>query len=316
MIKDNKNNREGPKVSVVIPTYNRSNTIGVAIKSIFNQTHQNFEIVIVDDSPDEKTEKVVVSLNDSRIKYIRNDKRTNRAAAINQGIKRSSVDSKFIALLDDDDKYLPSFLEKTIERLEEKKEIAGVTCGIELRNEEDIKIREEGCQKEPWRTSVGNLSVLRKDLFEKENYWFNADWTYLEEVDFGIRVLKDHKIDCISEILAIYYCHPLDEKHSLPSSVSPELIERFYKEHYLLYSQWGREALSYSCFYTGRFLLRFPEIKKGRSYLLKAFLIYHHPKYFLAYLASLVAPGLYRKSIKILIYNITHPSQWKQERKN
>lgn len=316
MIKDKKNNKEQPKVSVVIPTYNRSNTIGMAIKSVLNQTHQNFEIVIIDDSPNDKTERVVNSFDDNRIKYMRNKERTNRAAAINQGIRESRPDSKFIAFLDDDDKYLPLFLEKTIKKLEEKGEIIGVTCGRELRNEENIKIGKASCPKEPWRTYAGNISVFRKELFEKENYWFNADWPYLEEVDFGIRVLKNHKIECIPEILAVYYCHPLDEKHSLPSSVSPEVIEQFYREHYLLYSQWGRGALSYLCFYTGRFLLRFPEIKKGRKYLLKAFLTYPHPKYFLAYLVSLVAPGLYQKSLKILIYNILHPSSWKQERKN
>lgn len=299
-----KNNKEQSKVSVIIPTYNRSNTISRAIQSILNQTYQNFEIVIIDDSPNEETERVVNSFNDNRIKYTRNKQKTNRAAAINQGIRASGTGSKYVAFLDDDDEYLPLFLEKTIERLERKNELIGATCGKELRTLEDGKIKEEHCPKELWRTCIGNISVLRKELFEKENCWFNADWPYLEEVDFGIRVLKNHKVECLPEILAIYYCHPLDEKHSLPSSVSPEVIEQFYKNHYLLYSQWGRGALSYLCFYTGRFLLRFPEIKKGRKYLLKAFLIYPLPKYFLAYLLSLIAPGLYQKSLKILIYKI------------
>ena len=56
-----------PKVSVIIPTYNRANIIGKAIKSVLNQTYQNFEIVVIDDSPNDKTEKVVKSFNDKRI---------------------------------------------------------------------------------------------------------------------------------------------------------------------------------------------------------------------------------------------------------
>jgi len=309
MIKDKKNG----KVSVVIPTYNRSDTIYRAIKSVIDQTYQNFEIVIIDDSPNDKTERVINSFDDNRIRYIRNEKKTNPPSARNQGVRASRSDSKYIAFLDDDDEYLPLFLEKTIQRLEEKSEAVGVNCGIELRTEENEKIGEDHCPKESWRTHMGNCCVSRRDLFEKENYWFDERFSHFEELDFGIRVLKYHKVECIPEILAVYYCHPLN---LLSSSVSPERIEQFYKDHYLLYSQWGREALSFLSFYIGRFLLRFPEIKKGRKYLLKAFLTYPHPKYFLAYLASLVAPNLYRKSLKILIYKILHPSSWKQERKN
>jgi len=316
MIKDKKNNKEQPKVNVVIPTYNRSNTIGRAIQSVLNQTYQNFEIIIIDDSQNDKTERIINSFNNNRIKYIRNEEKTNPPSAKNQGVRTSRPDSKYIAFLDDDDEYLPLFLEKTIQKLEEKDEIIGVTCGKELRNEENIKIGKECCPKKPWRIPVGSDCVFRRELFEKENYWFNEKFSHFEEMDFGIRVLEHHKIECIPEILAVYYCHPLNKKYSSPISISPERIEQFYKDHYLLYSQWGREALSFLCFCVGRFLLRFPEIKKGRRYLLKAFLTYPHPTYFLAYLVSLVAPGLYQKSLKILIYNILHPSSWKQERKN
>jgi len=319
MIKDKKDNKEQPKVSVVIPTYNRSDTIGGAIKSVLNQTYQNFEIVIIDDSSNDKTEKLVNAFNEKRIKYIKNEIRKNIPSGRNQGVKESGLDSKYIAFLDDDDEYLPLFLGKTIKRLEEKGELIGVTSSKELRTQEHGKIKEEHCPKEPWRLGIGNGCVFRKELFEKENYWFNEKWPHFEEWDFGVRVLKNHKVECISEILFIYHCSSLEEREerdSLYASMSPEEIEHFYKNHYLLYSQWGREALSYLCFYTGRLLLRFPEVKKGRKYLLKAFLTYPHPKYFLAYLASLVAPGLYQKSLKILIYNILHPSSWKRERKN
>jgi len=50
------------KVSIIIPTYKRPDLIKRAIRSILNQTYQDFEIVIIDDSPDDETEKVVKNL--------------------------------------------------------------------------------------------------------------------------------------------------------------------------------------------------------------------------------------------------------------
>ncbi|MFH1657306.1 MAG: glycosyltransferase family A protein [bacterium] len=309
-----KNNEEQSKVSVIIPTYNRYDTISGAIQSVLNQTYQNFEIVIIDDSENDKTAKLINTFNEKRIRYIRNKARKNIPSARNQGVRESGSDSKYVAFLDDDDEYFPLFLEKLIKSLEEKRELTGATCFKELRIQENKKIGVDRCSKEPWRIYIGNGYILRKELFEKENYWFDERLTHFEEWDFGIRVLENHKIECISEILFMYRCSSLEERaerDSLHTFMPPEEIEQFYKNHYLLYSQWGRGALGYLCFYTGRFLLRIPEIKKGRKYLLKAFLTYPHPKYFLAYLLSLIAPGSYQKSLKILIYKIFNPGFFK-----
>ena len=54
-------NYSSSKASIVIPTYKRSHLIGRAIRSVLNQNYQNFEIVIIDDSPNDETEKVVKS---------------------------------------------------------------------------------------------------------------------------------------------------------------------------------------------------------------------------------------------------------------
>jgi glycosyltransferase involved in cell wall biosynthesis len=61
--------KENLLVSVIIPTHNRKEYLKDAVNSIQNQTYQNFEIIIVDDFSDDKTEDYVKSLSDKRIKY-------------------------------------------------------------------------------------------------------------------------------------------------------------------------------------------------------------------------------------------------------
>jgi glycosyltransferase involved in cell wall biosynthesis len=56
-------------ISVVIPTYNWSNVLKLAIKSVLWQSYQNFEIIVVGDACTDDSEEVVKSFNDSRIKW-------------------------------------------------------------------------------------------------------------------------------------------------------------------------------------------------------------------------------------------------------
>ena len=294
-----------PKVSVIIPTYNRPKLIRRAIHSILAQTYQNFEIVVVDDSSNNKTEKVIEEFNDKRIRYVRNKQRTNLPRARNQGVRESSPSSKYIAFLDGDDEYLPLFLEKTVGKLEEKKDIALVGTYAESRNQNgEFITKMNGETKKFWKACVGNGNVIRKSIFTDENLWYD-ERKVMEGLDFGIKVLKNHKWECLPEILRIYYPYPLPNKRSASSSLQVEEIERFYKKYYSLYSKLGRIALGYFYLKIGREFLKTGEVKKGRSNLLKAFLIYPHPRHLLYYLISLVFPKSFQSvRFRILKYKI------------
>lgn len=100
-------------VSVVMATYNRSKFIGRGIKSVLDQTYKNLELIIVDDNANilderRKTEEVVQSFNDERIKYIKNENNLGGAATRNVGIYAAR--GQYISFLDDDDMYLPDKL--------------------------------------------------------------------------------------------------------------------------------------------------------------------------------------------------------------
>ena len=91
-------------VSVIIPTYNRAHLVGRAIRSVLNQTYQDFEIIVVDDCSTDNTEEIVKGFNDHRIRYMRHDRNRGGSAARNTGIKASQ--GKYIAFLDSDDERL------------------------------------------------------------------------------------------------------------------------------------------------------------------------------------------------------------------
>jgi glycosyltransferase involved in cell wall biosynthesis len=101
-------------VSVIIPVYNRENTISRAIQSVLNQTYQNFEIIIVDDFSSDETVNTVRKLmeNDNRIQLLLNNKNRGANYSRNRGIKYSK--GKFIALLDSDDQWLKPKLLKQL----------------------------------------------------------------------------------------------------------------------------------------------------------------------------------------------------------
>jgi glycosyltransferase involved in cell wall biosynthesis len=102
-----------PLFSVIIPTYNRPRELLRAVDSVMRQTLQDYELIIVDDGS-ETTSCIQDSPNKSDIRSIRvvvNEMNEGVSKARNIGIQHA--DGHYIAFLDDDDEYLPNFLENT-----------------------------------------------------------------------------------------------------------------------------------------------------------------------------------------------------------
>ena len=116
-----------PLVSVIIPTYNRASLLKRAIESVLNQEFEDFELIVVDDASQDRTPKVIESFKDGRIRYLRLKKNSGGPVARNTGIKKAR--GKFIALLDDDDEWLPNRLSVQIEKFETLEKKVGVVYG-------------------------------------------------------------------------------------------------------------------------------------------------------------------------------------------
>ncbi|MBI5677227.1 MAG: glycosyltransferase, partial [Planctomycetes bacterium] len=102
-------------VSVIIPTYNRPDSLKRALESITTQTYKNIEMIVVNDAG-EDVSQIINSFRDRlTIKYLTHDINKDRSAARNTAIKHAS--GQYIAYLDDDDIFLPHHVETAVKVL-------------------------------------------------------------------------------------------------------------------------------------------------------------------------------------------------------
>jgi glycosyltransferase involved in cell wall biosynthesis len=94
-----------PRISVVIPVFNRAETVNQAISSLLRQDFEDFEIVVVDDGSTDSSVKVIRAMNNPRIRVFQQPRNMGGNAARNRGIREASA--PVICFLDSDDEFLP-----------------------------------------------------------------------------------------------------------------------------------------------------------------------------------------------------------------
>ena len=102
-----------PRVSVCIPTYNRARYLREAIESALGQTFADFELVVVDNCSTDETPEVAgaYAARDARVRYVRNERNLGLVGNFNRCVEVAR--GEYVALLHDDDVYLPDMLAAT-----------------------------------------------------------------------------------------------------------------------------------------------------------------------------------------------------------
>lgn len=113
-------------ISIIIPVYNSEKYIGECIQSVLNQTYDNFELIIVDDGSTDNSYKICqeYSEKDCRIKLVKK-KNGGVSSARYEGLK--TAQGEYITFLDNDDIWLPDFLEYTIEIMDNETDIVVIS---------------------------------------------------------------------------------------------------------------------------------------------------------------------------------------------
>ncbi|MBD8013469.1 glycosyltransferase family 2 protein [Planococcus wigleyi] len=201
------------KVSVIIPTYNRSELLKKAIESLENQSHQNFEIIIIDDCSTDDTAEVVRGMDDERIIYLRHDTNKGGSEARNTGIKQAT--GSFIGFLDSDDQWLPDKLERQLKQFEGQPDVGVVYTGVQVVDEHNQptrkivpaykgeilpKLFESNCID-----TTSSVLVKREVLDQVQG--FDASLPSCQDWDLYIRLAQVTKFDFVKESLVLFYHH-------------------------------------------------------------------------------------------------------------
>jgi len=197
----------GFSISVVIPTYNRWNLLNRALSSVVNQTYPAHQIIVVDDGSDEF---VSDSLRHSfpRVQFLRQENK-GVASARNLGIKQST--GEWIALLDSDDEWEPTKLDKQLAFIENFPELRAIHTGerwIRNGNEVTPPAYLDKSSDLLWERSLRHCLIcpssvlIHRSVFETVGL-FDEKLTVCEDYDFWLRLLLEKEIVLVDEKLVI-----------------------------------------------------------------------------------------------------------------
>ena len=209
---------EKPFFSVVIPTYNHEALLEKAVKSVLNQTFQNYEIIIIDNYSEDNTENLIKNFNNEKISYIKNRNYGLIAKSRNLGIAKSK--SEWIAFLDSDDCWYKDRLQKLFDFIINNKDYP-IICTSELivnKINEKKKVRNYGPYKKNFYKDLikyGNCistsgSIIKKEILKENKVLFSEvkDFAPYEDYDFWMRLAqKNIKFKFLNSVLGEHLFH-------------------------------------------------------------------------------------------------------------
>ena len=204
---------EKPLVSVIINCYNGEKYLRETIDSVQAQTYENWEIIFWDNQSTDSTASIVMSYNDTRIRYFFAPEHTSLGKARNYALKECC--GEIISFLDSDDLWLPRFLEKVVSVLDTSRMIGIVYSRF---------VNFEGSKK--WLSpqfsgdTIIDLSslikcynigmsgaIIKKSIVEKSHHLFDERFSLIEDFDFFICNGACSSVYFVSEPLMKYRWH-------------------------------------------------------------------------------------------------------------
>jgi glycosyltransferase involved in cell wall biosynthesis len=286
---------ENPKVSVIIPVYNREHLVQRAIKSILNQTYDNLEVIVVDDGSSDNSEAKVIEIKDSRLRYLKNERNMGVSRSRNEGIKIST--GEIIAFQDSDDESYPDRIEKELKLLMNSPEdVAGVYCGMELYDYNTGKKIADELNQADFRknfkegsyilTPGTGVLMLRKSVLEDVGY-LDETIRAAVDVELAMRISRKYRFECVNEFLV-----KVTRDHDQIMGNQREQIlakEYMYEKHRDFL---GKNLLYEECKQIANYYILTNNIKKAKSYAAKSLKYRLELKTILQFLGLIVAPSL------------------------
>lgn len=273
------------RVSVILPTYNRADSLRMSCESVLNQSFKDLELLVIDDASSEDISTRVRELDDDRLRYIRRERNGGASAARNTGL--AAAQGEYIAFQDSDDLWLPGKLERQVAQLDALPREVGVVTGAKILYGAD-QARNYGPGKVTYAPTAGrwlrldedqikrslteNRISLQNALFRRNCYpeplWFdhraqaNADW------EFTIRLVQHAKIYEDIEPVVLSYISGDSISRSRRKRVHGLLT--ILRKNRALFAANPKE-LSTNLIALGRDLIRIGKTRRGWRFIMQGF---------------------------------------------
>lgn len=284
------------KVSVIMPVYAAEKYIAATLQSVLEQTHKNFELLIIDDGCPDKSIEICQQFTDPRIRIIRQVNRGSSAAR-NNGIRNAK--NEYIAFLDADDLWLPEKLEKHVNHLENSPTVGvsfsytafidEVGNSLGLYNATEYKVITPSAMLRRNPIGSGSNMVMRREVLEaikfQENFHGTVEDCYFDEhlrqsqiVDFLLRITvqTDWQFEGIPELLIMYRLHSMGGSADARKSIGcwERFLEKARSYAPEIIAQCGKPAMAYRLRYLARKAVTMEEGPMAVELVQRAFVTY------------------------------------------
>ncbi|MDQ2051476.1 glycosyltransferase family 2 protein [Natronolimnohabitans sp. A-GB9] len=200
-------------VSVIVPTYDRPEFIQGAVETALGQTHDEIEVVIVCDPPIAETRAALGRYeDDERVRAFYNDERIGISASRNRAIEHAR--GEYICILDDDDRWRPSKVERQLDVMAEHPDCGVVyTGGLIRKNGRIVGSYTPSMRGDIYPTILAGFDLkpysshmLRAECFETVGSYDTA-FECGEDWDHAIRVAREYEYEYVDEPLVVRQFH-------------------------------------------------------------------------------------------------------------
>ncbi len=195
-----------PLISIIIPTYNRAQYLVRAIDSVLKQSYRNWELIIIDDASDDRTEEIIAS-------YLKNPQITYQKLPFNKGVSHArnrGVDKalgEWIAFLDSDDEWLPHKLQEQLTLWHERPDLR-VIHGEEIWIRAGKRVNQKKIHQKfggqifekclPLCLISPSCVMLEKSLY-LEMGGFDEDFIVCEDYDLWLKITSLYEVGFVKD---------------------------------------------------------------------------------------------------------------------
>lgn len=236
----------GPRVSVVMPSFQHEQFVGDSIGSVLSQSFSDLELIVVDDGSVDNSRAVISGISDSRLKPVFLEQNLGASEATNIGIRRAA--GEFVAICNSDDVWEPNKLLAQIQFLDEHSNVSAVFSDVKWIDQTGVQISAESLpsfsdifsqrnrSRFAWQRMLvenGNClchpSVLvRKSVYDEVGL-YNNYLRQLPDYEMWLRVLQKFDIHVMKDRLIQFRIHTGNT-----STQNPVSQARTWAEHVLI----------------------------------------------------------------------------------